>query len=285
MATLHRSTTHQRAQSWRQYEDEPRQARPRLRRVSDLKLITAIGETPPSFARVQEPTRAPLRVGLVQHRWHPDPDEHRAALAEGVRVAAGEGAKLVCLQELTLSPYFAITADGPRARRRRARAGPRRADARVRRAARARDRRARARLALRARRRRGRPGLQHRDRHGARRHARRAHAQAAHPGHHRLLRGQVLPARARPATTPSRSSSWATRASASRPAGTSGSPSSRAPTRWPAPRSSSTRRRSARSPTTPTSTPSRCGSGSSSPTGSPTAPSWSPSTGSGPRSR
>jgi len=83
--------------------------------VSDLKLISAVGETPPSLARVEEPTRAPLRVGLVQHRWHPDPDEHRAALAEGVRLAAGEGARLVCLQELTLSPYFAITADGPRA--------------------------------------------------------------------------------------------------------------------------------------------------------------------------
>ena len=83
--------------------------------MSDLKLITAIGETPPSLARVEEPTRAPLRVGLVQERWHPDPDEHRAALAEGVRVAAGEGAKLICLQELTLSPYFAITAEGPQA--------------------------------------------------------------------------------------------------------------------------------------------------------------------------
>jgi len=83
--------------------------------VSEPKLITAVGATPPSFARVQEATRAPLRVGLVQQRWHPDPDEHRAALAEGVRMAAGEGAKLVCLQELTLSPYFAITADGPQA--------------------------------------------------------------------------------------------------------------------------------------------------------------------------
>jgi N-carbamoylputrescine amidase len=83
--------------------------------VSELQLITAIGDPPPSYARVQEPTRAPLRVGAVQHRWHPDPAAHRAALAEGVRLAAGEGAALVCLQELTLSPYFAITAGGPRA--------------------------------------------------------------------------------------------------------------------------------------------------------------------------
>jgi len=34
---------------------------------------------------------------------------HRDALAEGVRLAATDGAQLVCLQELTLSPYFAIT--------------------------------------------------------------------------------------------------------------------------------------------------------------------------------
>lgn len=54
-----------------------------------------------------------MRVGLVQHRWHPDPGEHEEALATGVRIAAQEGATLVCLQELTLSPYFAITPGGP----------------------------------------------------------------------------------------------------------------------------------------------------------------------------
>jgi N-carbamoylputrescine amidase len=83
--------------------------------VSDPRLITAIGEPPPSWARVEEPTRRPLRVGAVQERWHPDPEEHRAALARGVRMAAAEGARIVCLQELTLSPYFAITPAGPQA--------------------------------------------------------------------------------------------------------------------------------------------------------------------------
>ena len=63
-----------------------------------------------------------------------------------------------------------------------------------------------------------------------------------------------------PATAATPSSSSPTRASASRPAGTSGSPRSRARTRCTAPRCSSTRPRSAPSPTTPTSTPSRCGS-------------------------
>jgi N-carbamoylputrescine amidase len=78
-----------------------------------MKVLTALGEPPPSPARVREPTRPPLRVGAVQHRWHPDPDEHQAALAEGIRAAAEQGATLVCLQELTLSPYFAVTPDGP----------------------------------------------------------------------------------------------------------------------------------------------------------------------------
>jgi N-carbamoylputrescine amidase len=78
-----------------------------------LRLIRAVDAVPDSPARVEPPTRPPWRIGLVQHRWHPDPAEHRAALSEGVRMAAGEGARLVCLQELTLSPYFAITSDGP----------------------------------------------------------------------------------------------------------------------------------------------------------------------------
>ncbi|HEV8063868.1 MAG TPA: nitrilase-related carbon-nitrogen hydrolase, partial [Acidimicrobiales bacterium] len=68
-----------------------------------------------SHARVDESDgRHMFRVGAVQQRWHADPEEHRAALGQGVRLAAAEGARLVCLQELTLSPYFAVTAEGPR---------------------------------------------------------------------------------------------------------------------------------------------------------------------------
>jgi N-carbamoylputrescine amidase len=75
-----------------------------------------IGYPPPaSPARTRPAERAPLRIGLVQERWHPDPEAHEAALAAGIALAAGEGARIVCLQELTLSPYFAITPDGPRA--------------------------------------------------------------------------------------------------------------------------------------------------------------------------
>jgi N-carbamoylputrescine amidase len=80
----------------------------------ELKLLVA-GPPPASPARVQPPSRRPLRVGLVQERWRPDPAEHEAALARGIALAASEGARIVCLQELTLSRYFAITPDGPSA--------------------------------------------------------------------------------------------------------------------------------------------------------------------------
>jgi N-carbamoylputrescine amidase len=77
-----------------------------------LRLITNY-DVPESPARVHAPDRPPFRAALVQHCWHPDPTDHRNALAAGVRLAAREGAQLVCLQELTLSAYFAITEDGP----------------------------------------------------------------------------------------------------------------------------------------------------------------------------
>ncbi len=76
------------------------------------ELLTAY-DVPPSPARVDPSLRAPIRVALVQERWHADPVEHRDAVGRGVHLAAREGARIVCLQELTLSPYFAITPDGP----------------------------------------------------------------------------------------------------------------------------------------------------------------------------
>jgi N-carbamoylputrescine amidase len=79
--------------------------------VSAIELIDATGRVPDSPARVAPPQRSSFRVGAVQQRWHPDPAAHEAALAEGIRIAAGRGAQIVCLQELTLSPYFALEAD------------------------------------------------------------------------------------------------------------------------------------------------------------------------------
>ena len=80
--------------------------------AEEPQLLTAY-PPPPSLARTEPPSRPPLRTGLVQERWHPDPEEHEAALAAGIRMAAAEGARIVCLQELTLSRYFAVTPDGP----------------------------------------------------------------------------------------------------------------------------------------------------------------------------
>ncbi|HEX6455957.1 MAG TPA: nitrilase-related carbon-nitrogen hydrolase [Solirubrobacterales bacterium] len=82
--------------------------------MEEIRLIRA-PEPPESLARTRPASRQPFRIGAVQHRWHEDPEEHEAALAEGIRLAAGEGAKLVCLQELTLSRYFAVDPAGPQA--------------------------------------------------------------------------------------------------------------------------------------------------------------------------
>lgn len=80
--------------------------------MAELQLIekTGVEDSP---ARTRAPGRQPLRIGAVQEAWHPDPEEHREALAAGIRLAASRGARLVCLQELTLSPYFAVDPAGP----------------------------------------------------------------------------------------------------------------------------------------------------------------------------
>jgi len=82
--------------------------------MEEIRLIVAT-DPPESPARTQPPSRQPFRIGAVQQRWHPDPDEHEAALAMGIELAVREGAQLVCLQELTLSPYFAVDPGGPSA--------------------------------------------------------------------------------------------------------------------------------------------------------------------------
>ncbi|WP_104138353.1 nitrilase-related carbon-nitrogen hydrolase [Cryobacterium sp. Y62] len=60
---------------------------------------------PASPTRVREPDRAPLRVGLVQHRWHANDATLHSELAAGIRLAAEVGARVVFLPELTLSKY------------------------------------------------------------------------------------------------------------------------------------------------------------------------------------
>ncbi len=76
-------------------------------------IVSTGGHVSP--ARKRPPRRAPFRIGAVQERWHADREEHEQALAEGIRSAAEQGAQLVCLQELTLSRYFATDPGGPKA--------------------------------------------------------------------------------------------------------------------------------------------------------------------------
>jgi N-carbamoylputrescine amidase len=80
--------------------------------MEEIRLIVA-GEPPDSPARTRPPRRRPFRIAAVQERWRPDPAEHEAALGAGIELAAAAGAQLVCLQELTLSPYFAVDPAGP----------------------------------------------------------------------------------------------------------------------------------------------------------------------------
>jgi N-carbamoylputrescine amidase len=82
--------------------------------MEEIRLIVAAGASE-SPARTRPPSRPPFRIGAVQQRWHRDRDEHEAALAAGIELAAREGAQLVCLQELTLSRYFAADPAGPEA--------------------------------------------------------------------------------------------------------------------------------------------------------------------------
>lgn len=68
-------------------------------------MKTLIAESLPSLCRVDASNRAPLTVGLVQTRWHEDPAEHRAVLADGIASAAAAGAEIVFLSEITLLRY------------------------------------------------------------------------------------------------------------------------------------------------------------------------------------
>ncbi len=70
-------------------------------------LLTSFGSPLGSPGRSDQRTGDLLRIGLVQTRWHEDERAHDDALRAGVRLAAAQGARLVCLPELTRSPYFA----------------------------------------------------------------------------------------------------------------------------------------------------------------------------------
>lgn len=76
-------------------------------------MITLMATAPDSLSRTTATDRAPLRVGLVQHRWRPDACELAAVLRGAIDRAAGEGAKVVFLPEITLRRYPADVPAGP----------------------------------------------------------------------------------------------------------------------------------------------------------------------------
>jgi N-carbamoylputrescine amidase len=79
--------------------------------VNDFALVTRIDDPLPSPARLEPPELPTIRVGAVQCAWSADGSAHRNVLERGVQLAADHGARVVCLQELTLSPYFAVDAE------------------------------------------------------------------------------------------------------------------------------------------------------------------------------
>ncbi len=68
-------------------------------------MIILTASAPPPLSRSTDSPRTPLRVGLVQHRWRADADELAKVLRSGIDLAAGEGASVVFLPEITLLRY------------------------------------------------------------------------------------------------------------------------------------------------------------------------------------
>ena len=159
-------------------------------------MITLTAAAPDPLSRTNPSHRPPLRVGLVQHRWRADPKELATVLRDGIDRAAGEGARVVFLPEITLLRYPADTPAGPNpgAAAEDLAGGPTfelAAEAAI-----ANDIFVHASLYEGARGRR-RTRLQHRDPGFARRGTGGPHPQAAHPDLGRLLRGHLLPGRTR----------------------------------------------------------------------------------------
>ena len=158
-----------------------------------IRLIASPGPLP-SPARTRPPQRRPLRVGAVQHRWHPDPEEHAAALAAGHPPGDGRGRRIgvpAGAHVESLLRHGPSRRGGSGIQPEELAGGP---TFRFAQRHGARDGRAHSRVSLRAGEWRGRARLQHRDHRLAGRRARAAHAQASHPGHGGLSRGPLFQA-------------------------------------------------------------------------------------------
>jgi N-carbamoylputrescine amidase len=76
-----------------------------------MQILTA--GAPEPLSRSTPSDRPPLRVALVQHHWRDDAAELTKVLRGGIDRAAGEGARVVFLPEITLLRYPADTQAGP----------------------------------------------------------------------------------------------------------------------------------------------------------------------------
>ena len=74
-----------------------------------MTFKVTVATAPKPLSRVKPSLRKPLKVALVQTKWHSNPEEHASVLLEGIRLAADNGAEIVFLPELTLSRYMADT--------------------------------------------------------------------------------------------------------------------------------------------------------------------------------
>ena len=72
-------------------------------------MKVTIAKALPPLSRVKATERNPLRVALIQTRWHADAAEHIETLRDGIKKAAESGAQIVFLPELTLTRYPADT--------------------------------------------------------------------------------------------------------------------------------------------------------------------------------
>jgi len=73
-------------------------------RPTDIQLVEATG-CPASLARTTRDPGPILRIGVVQHAWHPDADRLAATLHAMIGAAARRGARIVFLPEITLLRY------------------------------------------------------------------------------------------------------------------------------------------------------------------------------------
>lgn len=76
-------------------------------------MLTLTAAAPAPLSRTTASDRDPLRVALVQHRWRDDAAELARVLRGGIDRAAGEGARVVFLPEITLLRYPADVQAGP----------------------------------------------------------------------------------------------------------------------------------------------------------------------------